>query len=248
MEEERKNRNGERLISFPFDDRPFVDQLCSPFERSMSCLRRRRISRSLPAVRVRKGEKISRSGQRRGTAVNGEEDLAGIKGGRMEERKTAFLPREFSVTLKSVFVPSDSHVPVEVHAPAGMQIANAPGVPKPILSPLFSSPLISSLQPGRGISYHRLDSRWWIGSTGTFFLPRFRPCFEKGREVITLYTLSLLVVVEFLSWIKVSRGNMLNSLNFWNLNWRRGSIFVIVGYRVWIKFGWILWKGILNEK
>lgn len=57
----------------------------------------------------------------------------------MEERKTAFLPREFSVTLKSVFVPSDSHVPVEVHAPAGMQIANAPGVPKPILFfPLFS--------------------------------------------------------------------------------------------------------------
>lgn len=116
------------MISFPFDGRPFVDQLCPTFERSMSsCLRRRRrrrrISRSLPAVRVRKGEKISRSGQRRGTAVNGEEDLAGIKGGRMEERKTAFLPREFSVTLKSVFVPSDSHVPVEVHAPAGMQIA-----------------------------------------------------------------------------------------------------------------------------
>lgn len=90
----------------------------------------------------------------------------------MEERKTAFLPTEFSVTLKSVFVPSDSHVPVEVHAPAGMQIANAPGVPKPIL--LFSLPL-PLLLPRRRIRAYRLDSKMMDGFDGEEeFLRYFR--------------------------------------------------------------------------
>lgn len=151
---------------------------CTPFERSMSCLSgggfRGRCQRCAfeKAKRYREWA-VERDGERRGgfsrDKGRGEEEEGG---GRMEERKTAFLPTEFSVTLKSVFVPSDSHVPVEVHAPAGMQIANAPGVPKPIL--LFSLPL-PLLLPRRRIRAYRLDSKMMDGFDGEEeFLRYFR--------------------------------------------------------------------------
>lgn len=56
--------------------------------------------------------------------------------------------------------------------------------------------------------------RCWTGEEHVLPSLVFVRALERGRsrEVITLlYTLPLLVVVEFLSWIsKVSRGNLLN--------------------------------------
>lgn len=103
-------------------------------ERSMSCSSggfRGRCQRS-PVEKAKRDCEWAEEGR---TDRERDEASRGLRGeGEREKRRSC---QEFSVTLKSVFVPSVSHGTWRC-TPAGMQIANAPGVRLSAILSLFS--------------------------------------------------------------------------------------------------------------